>query len=553
MAVSSKSTEHPVQTPITRFESSPIEIGPRALLAKLVLSLCILAALASPDALAQQNVDTVVTNGKILTVDADFRIVQALAIDHGRIVARGTSEEVARYAGPNTRVIDVAGATVIPGLIDNHFHLTRAVDRWHRQARFEGVDSRREALEILATKAASMPAGDWIMVQGGWTPRQFADAPGGFTLEELDRVAPKNPLFVQEGYSVVYANSLALKAVGLDPAGGARRNAAGLASFQGPTPLLDAIPRTPPAQLEQNLTDFLRALNAAGLTGVYSFGQSAFLAARAAKGPLPVRLWESLAFNATDPASATEAAALIERSRPNQFDGQFGIFGLGEVLYGPFFDLARRATPWPAEIMTEYGKLAIAAARAGWHVHQHVINNSAVTDLLDTVEAVSKTQRFDRLRWTLGHVYDISPENIARAKALGMTLGMHGAAMQAGAHMPLRRIADSGIVFGLGTDATIVSHYSPFVTLGWVVSGLDVGGNRVLDETLTRAEALIAHTRSNAYLFFQEDALGSLEVGKQADLVVLDRDYMTVPAAQIKHIRPTLTMVGGRVVYNAAK
>jgi predicted amidohydrolase YtcJ len=91
------------------------------------------------------------------------------------------------------------------------------------------------------------------------------------------------------------------------------------------------------------------------------------------------------------------------------------------------------------------------------------------------------------------------------------------------------------------------------VTLGWVVSGLDVGGNRVLDETLTREEALVAHTRSNAYLFFQENALGSLEVGKQADLVVLDRDYLTVPAAEIKHLKPTLTMVGGRVVFSAAK
>jgi predicted amidohydrolase YtcJ len=114
--------------------------------------------------------------------------------------------------------------------------------------------------------------------------------------------------------------------------------------------------------------------------------------------------------------------------------------------------------------------------------------------------------------------------------------------------MPLRLIADSGIVSGLGTDATIVSHYSPFVTLGWVVSGLDVGGNKVLDETLTREEALIAHTRSNAYLFFQEKTPGSLEVGKRADLVVLDRDYMTVPAAEIRNIKPTMTIVGGRVV-----
>ena len=179
-------------------------------------------------------------------------------------------------------------------------------------------------------------------------------------------------------------------------------------------------------------------------------------------------------------------------------------------------------------------------------MHQHVINNNAVTDLLDTLEKVNKAQPITKLRWTMGHVYDISPTNIERAKKLGMTLGVHGAAMQAGAHMPLRRIADSGIVFGLGTDATIVSHYDPFVTLGWVVSGLDVGGNKVLDETLTREEALIAHTRSNAYLFFQEKNLGSLEVGKQADLVVLDRDYMTVPVARSSTSNPRGPLVGGR-------
>ena len=533
-----------------------IELGMRRLrkrLESLRVACGILAALASPAVFAQQKVDTVVTNGKILTVDADFRIVEALAINGGRIVARGTSAEVARYGGPNTRIIDIKGATVIPGLIDNHFHFTRAVERWHQQARFEGVNSRRKALRILAAKAASLKPGDWIMVQGGWTPRWFADAPAGFTLEELDGVAPKNPLFVQEGYSLVYANSLALKAVGLNPADGARRSATGLVSFQPPMALYDAMPPASPAQLDQNLTDFLHEMNAVGLTGIYSLGHSEFLAGRAAKGPLPLRLWETLPVNATDPASATKAADLIERSRPNQFDGQFGTFGLAETLYRPFFDLAPRKEPWPAEVMNEYGKLATAAAHAGWHIHEHVINNSAVTDLLDTLERVNKNQRIDRLRWTMGHVYDISPTNIARAKALGMTLGVHGAAMQAAAHMPLRKIADSGIIFGLGTDATIVSHYSPFVTLGWVVSGLDVGGNRVLDETLKREEALTAHTRSNAYLFFQENALGSLEVGKQADLVVLDRDYMTVPVADIKHIHPILTMVGGRVVFGVEK
>ena len=234
----------------------------------------LLAILAAPGALAQQAADTILTRGKILTVDAAFRTVEALAITNGRIVATGTSAEIARHASTNTRVIDVAGATVIPGLIDNHFHFTRGADTWHQQARFEGVDSRREALRILATRAASRAPGDWIMVQGGWTPRQFADTPGGFTLEELDGAAPRNPLFVQEGYSVVYANSLALKAVGLNPADGARRSALGLVSFQPPYALYDAMPRTSAAQREQNLTDFMRELNSTGLTGVYSLGQS---------------------------------------------------------------------------------------------------------------------------------------------------------------------------------------------------------------------------------------------------------------------------------------
>jgi predicted amidohydrolase YtcJ len=513
----------------------------RALVARLAF-----AALAAPAALAQSNVDTVITNAKILTVDEDFTIVEALAIDDGRIVARGTAAEVARLAGPATEVIDAAGATVIPGLIDNHFHFTRAVQRWHRQVRLDGVDSRAEALRLLSAKAASMPAGEWLMVQGGWSPQQFKDSPGGFTLEELDAAAPKNPLFVQQGYSVVYANSLALTAVDLDPKDGARRNAQGLATFQPPYgALIQWIPPTTRAELEQNLTDFMRTLNSVGLTGVYSLGrgpegETELLEARAASGPLPLRIWETLTFEATDPASAAQAVALIERWRTIR---RTGVFGLASVMC--LFDLLNQSGPWAKEILDEYVKLR-RGARLG--IHERTMSNWSVSDLLDVRGA--ETVPIEHLRWTLAHVYDISPENIARAQALGLTLAVHGVAMHGGVKMPLRKIQDSGIVFGFGTDASIVSHYQPFVTMGWVVSGLDIAGTRVLEETLTREEALIAHTRSNAYLFFQEDELGSLEVGKQADLVVLDRDYMTVPVEEIRAIRATLTMVGGRVVYS---
>jgi predicted amidohydrolase YtcJ len=521
------------------------------------LAALVIVALAA-GAAAQPAADVVITSGKVLTVDDAFSIAEALAIDDGRIVAVGGNEALRSYVGAATRVIDVGGATVIPGLIDNHFHFARAVQRWHLQARLDGVDSRREALRILADKAASSPEGQWVMVQGGWSPQQFADAPGGFTLAELDAAAPRNPLFVQQGYSVVYANSLALTAVGLDPKDGAQRSAAGLATFQPPYgAFIERIPPTTPEQFEHNLTDFMRTLNGVGLTGVYSLGrgpegESERIEARALREDLPLRIWETLTFEATGPAAAAGAVALIERSTPNTFRDDFGLFGLGEHVYLPFFDLPNQRGPWPTDVMDEYSKLAAAAARGGWHIHEHTMSNWSVSDLLDRFEELNRTQPITELRWTLAHVYDISRANIARVKALGMTLGVHGVAMHGGGvKMPLRQIQDNGIVWGLGTDATIVSHYQPFVTLGWVVGGLDLAGNRVLDETVTREEALIAHTRSNAYLFFQEDALGSLEVGKLADLVVLDRDYLTVPAAEIKDLRPVLTMVGGRVVYRA--
>jgi predicted amidohydrolase YtcJ len=114
---------------------------------------------------------------------------------------------------------------------------------------------------------------------------------------------------------------------------------------------------------------------------------------------------------------------------------------------------------------------------------------------------------------------------------------------------PLATIQNSGIQWGLGTDGTAANQYLPFMTLGFAVTGKMVGGTKVLRQTISREDALIAHTRKNAYLMFEENELGSIQSGKLADMVVLDRDYLTVPADQIKDIKPVTTIVGGRVVY----
>ena len=146
--------------------------------------------------------EQVLRNGNVLTVDNEFSVAEALAIQGERIVEVGTDVDIEDQIGPDTLVIDLEGRTVIPGLIDNHMHFIRAVQRWNLQARIDGVNSKDEALAIMAAKAASMEPGEWLMVQGGWRENQFVGGPSGFTLEELDAAAPENPLFLQITYQI---------------------------------------------------------------------------------------------------------------------------------------------------------------------------------------------------------------------------------------------------------------------------------------------------------------------------------------------------------------
>ncbi len=130
----------------------------------LATSLLVLTACQPDD---RDPVEQVLRNGKILTVDEEFSIVEALAIDGERIVALGSDADIAEHIGPDTQVIDLEGRTVVPGLIDNHMHFIRAVQRWNLQARIDGINSREEALAVISAKASGMEPGEWLMVQGG--------------------------------------------------------------------------------------------------------------------------------------------------------------------------------------------------------------------------------------------------------------------------------------------------------------------------------------------------------------------------------------------------
>jgi predicted amidohydrolase YtcJ len=160
--------------------------------------------------------DIVLTNGKIITVDAQFSIAQAVAIRGDRIVAVGSNQEIARLAGTNTRRIDLRGRSVVPGLIDNHAHFQEEGAYWNLELRFDGVDSRKRALELIRAKAKERGPGQWVYNLGGWSPDQFADDKKAFTREELDQYSPDNPVFLQFSRAETFLNSKAIEAVGLD-------------------------------------------------------------------------------------------------------------------------------------------------------------------------------------------------------------------------------------------------------------------------------------------------------------------------------------------------
>lgn len=543
----------------------------------ILLVLALVAATAGPA--SAQTPDTVLVNGKIVTVDDRFTIAQALAIKGERILKVGTTAEVEALRGPQTRVIDLAGRTVIPGLIDNHAHWVRAAE--HDELRFDGVTSRQQALKMLADRVHSVPAGEWIVVLGGWSEEQFTDEPRGFSLEELDRIAPNNPVVLQAVYNHSYLNSVALIAAKIDagtpdPQGGRIEKDAGgkpTGLVRGAGGVAFVAARVPLQNQEAwlaNTRKLVSYLNSMGVTAWLDAGGRGMGAKHyepyrylADRGELTIRLfWTTIRQPAT-PAQVDAVLGEIRDLKPFQGNDYFDNVGWGESVFAPVTtQLLRVETNTRAEDLAQMRRLLLALAERGIYVNSHVEMSTAIDAFLNEYESINKERPIKGLHWSFSHLDQVSEAQLERMKKLGMTAQIHSRPLIQGALMhkvhgdkawdmpPFRRIQDSGIHWGLGSDATAVTTSNPFYTLSFAVTGRMIGGRAVNRQTITREEALIAHTRSNAIFLFQEGNLGSLAPGKYADLLVLDRDYLTVPDSEIKDIRPLVTMVGGKLVHD---
>jgi predicted amidohydrolase YtcJ len=265
------------------------------------------------------------------------------------------------------------------------------------------------------------------------------------------------------------------------------------------------------------------------------------------------------------PEQADRSIQQIARMKLFQGDDYIDNIFFGESVYQPLHDpmFALKSNP-PPDQLAQWRRMAMEIAKAGLPLHVHAELHDTIDAFLDQIEAVNKEHPVKNLRWTFAHINQINAPQLERMKRLGMYAAVHPWAVINGQIMhegfgdgaydmpPLATIQNSGIMWGLGTDGSAANQYLPFTTLYFAVTGKMAGGTRVIRQTISREDALIAHTRKNAYFVFQEDNLGSIQAGKLADLVVLDRDYLTIPADQIKDIKPVMTMVGGRIVYEPA-
>ena len=543
----------------------------------LVSAATLVAAVTVPTRAQQPSATVVLTNGKIITVDDRFSIVQAVAIRGDRIVAAGSDQEIEKLAGAGTRRIDLRGKAVIPGLIDNHMHLLRAGTTWQREVRWDGVESRKRALEMLSARIKTLAPNEWVYTLGGWAMEQFADDHKPFTRDELDKVAPNNPVLLQASYYEAYLNSRALQALGVDDktpsdasvfrdASGRPTGRVAEAGFRA---LVAKLPPIPANEIEASTAGMIKDLNRAGLTAFGSAGCEAdvlpIYRRRAEQGQLNVRVYCINGAGAgTTPEQVDRALPQIAQVKLFQGNNFIDSIFFGESVYGPLHDpmFIPKSDPKPEQLVL-WRKLITEIAKDRLPLHVHANLQDTIGAFLDQIEAVNKEYPIKNLRWVLAHVNQINASHLVRMRELGMYAAVHPWAVINGginerifgdaAHdmAPLDTIQKSGIVWGFGSDGSRANQILPFTTLWWAVTGKMVGGAKVLRQTIGREDALIAHTRKNAFLVFQEDNLGSIQAGKLADLLVLDRDYLTVPADQIKDIKPVMTMVGGRIVYDA--
>jgi predicted amidohydrolase YtcJ len=529
-----------------------------------------------PRAAASGPPDLILVNGRFHTMDARNTIARTVSIRDGRFLGVGDRPPT---AGAATRVIDLKGRTVVPGLIEAHVHIVSLANRPGYHTILENTTSIREIQETLASRRKDVPDGQWITSMGGWHPNQWKEHRHP-TRQELDEAVPDRPVLLYERFTgPAVTNTLGKRFFdSMDGAAPVHPNVAKInvaengaiapATFTGGGPSATALFYLRRLQTfddkKRSTADAMRYSTALGLTAhldqvlfptpgplhpnqiLSNLDQyrmyDAWLALHR-EGKALVRLQMNFLQNQSDPAQPE----LKERLR-----NQFQFFGDDMMMTGAIGEWAAPLGSGP--VWREAQRLV---AEAGWRNENSVQDVAGLKQVVEEYEAVNKQVDMTSLRWVVHHVPVVTPDLLSRLRALGC--GVQMAAFRwvtsndpkviVGA--PFRTILDHGIQAGMHGDGVHIAPLNPWQHIAFATTGVNSFGDRVNgDQQITREEALRLFTRGNSWFLRMEDKIGSIEPGRLADVAVLNKDYFAVPDAQIRDIRSVLTLVSGQIVHN---
>jgi len=512
--------------------------------------------------------DLHLTNGKIVTLDTQNTVVSDVIIQDGKFTAVGKNGDT--RTSPCTRNINLRGRTVVPGLIDNHNHIVLLGMRPGHDIRLETAASIADVQTMLKAKAKTVPTGSFITTLGDFNAKQVTEKRLP-TLAELDAALPDHPYLLNGGGTVTNSRGKTFfesKGIMVSPTGviagpgflqalnalraiqtfddmkrGTMDAMAYLNGF-GLTTSVDmgafTIPGTPDMQ-DASMADNVESLNPWTM-------YDAFMALHR-EGKMTHRLRIFYLTQDTRPDVPILKQRLLN-NLPDFGDDMLKTSGIGE------FAAAWRVTAQGGP--ANYETALQLVAKYGWAFQQHTLSLVEDQFTAATFEKVNAVTPIKDLRWSIGHVPKIDRPTLERLKAIGAGVAVHGWLYLGGTPQnggpPFRTIVDSGIHVGAGSDAAAVSVFDPWLEIYYMVTGKNSAGEMINPgQQLTRLEALRLYTSENGWYTHEENKLGTIEVGKLADVAVLSDDYLDpakVSDEAIKNLKSVLTVVDGKVVHD---
>ena len=541
----------------------------------------------SPGHLGVPAMDAIYYNGNFKGSGINKEDVTAVAINNNRFVQFGTDDEIMKLKTSTTQLIDLDKKTVIPGLNDSHIHLIRGGLNFNMELRWDGVPTLSDALFMLKEQAARTPAPQWVRVVGGWTEFQFKERRMP-TLDEINAVAKDTPVFILHLYDRALLNRAALNAIGYDkntkemPGTMIQRDKEG-----NPTGMLIANPnaiilysalaqgpKLPRSDQINSTLHFMRELNSLGITSVIDAGGGfqnypddyEVIDSLNKEKKLTLRIAYNL-FTQRPGHELDDFSHWTKISKYQQGNEYYRHNGAGEMLVFSAADFEDFLQPRPdlPSVMEEQLKPVVQVlAENKWPFRLHATYDESISRALTVYEQVNAEIPFNGLHWFFDHAETISDKSIERVKKLGGGVAIQNRMAFQGEYFserygkektlftpPISKILAAGIPVGMGTDATRVSSYNPWLCLYWLTTGKTIGGLPLYNEEniLSRDKALALYTQGSAWFSNEEDSKGAFLPNQLADFAVLSKNFFQVPDEEIKNIYALMTVVGGQIVH----